>query len=161
MPAAGDRPERRLRDLGLTLPDSPTPLGRYVPLTRAGPLVFVSGMLPLVDGAPRFIGVLGDSLTLDDGLAAARLATTNALATLRRHLGDLDRVEAVVRLAVYLRTTAEFAEHARIADAASGLIAHLWDRGHARMVFGVSSLPAGVCVEIELIAAFHEAHDPT
>lgn len=149
-------PEERLRRLGLDLPAPPRPLGSYVPLVVAGDLAFLSGMLPVVDGAPRFVGQLGGGgLAIDAGREAARLATLNALATIRAQLGSLDRVDRVARLAAYLAAAEGFTEHPKVADAASMLLAEIFgaERGHTRLVFGVGSLPAGMCVELELILA--------
>ncbi len=151
--------EARLRALGVELPAPPRPLGRYVPLVVAGELAFLSGMVPVVDGVPRFVGQLGGRLAVDEGREAARLATLNALAIVRAELGSLDRVERVVRLAVYLNATEGFTEHPKVAHAASLLLADLFgaERGHTRLVYGVTSLPAGMCIELELILALRPA----
>jgi enamine deaminase RidA (YjgF/YER057c/UK114 family) len=145
--------EKRLSDLEIDLPHPPAPLGAYVEAVQTGSLVFLSGTLPLEGGIPKFIGRIGSELSVEDGRRATRLATLNALAAAREHLGSLDRVTRVVRLTVSLVTTNEFHQHPRVADAASELLATVFgaDKTSTRMVYGVASLPAGVCVVVELI----------
>jgi enamine deaminase RidA (YjgF/YER057c/UK114 family) len=151
--------EARLRELGVELPAPPRPLGAYVPLVVAGDLAFLSGMVPVVEGVPRFVGQLGRGLGVDEGREAARLATRNALAIVRAELGSLDRVDRAVRLAAYLNAAEGFTEHPRVADAASQLLAEVFgaERGHTRLVYGVTSLPLGMCIELELILALRPA----
>jgi enamine deaminase RidA (YjgF/YER057c/UK114 family) len=145
--------EERLRDLGIDLPNPPAPFGAYVEAVQTGNLLFLSGTLPLEGGIPKFVGRIGGDLSMEDGRRATYLATLNALAAARAHLGSLDRVMHVVRLAVSLVTTPEFREQARIADAASELLGTIFgaDRTPTRMVYGVGSLAVGVCVVVELI----------
>src|SRR6201997_2604277 len=114
--------EQRRRDLGISLPRPPAPLGAYVEAVQTGNLLFLSGTLPVEGGAPKFLGRIGGELSLEDGRAATRLAALNALALVREHLGSLDRVTRVVRLAVNLVTTPEFRDHPKVADAASELL---------------------------------------
>ena len=145
--------EQRLRDLGIDLSHPPRPLGAYVEAVQTGSLLFLSGTLPLEGGTPKFVGRVGDELSIEDGRHATHLAALNALAAAREHLGSLDRVTREVRLAVSLCTTTEFRQHARVANAASELLATVFgaDRTPTRMVYGVASLPVGVCVVVELI----------
>jgi enamine deaminase RidA (YjgF/YER057c/UK114 family) len=145
--------EQRLQDLGIKLPRPPTPLGAYVETVRSGNLLFLSGTLPVEAGVPKFLGHLGAEVNVEDGRRATRLAALNALAIARDHLGSLDRVTRVVRLGVSLATTAEFREHPKVADAASELLVSVFgaDKTSTRLVFGMASLPVGVCVVLESI----------
>lgn len=147
-----DGPESRVSALGLQLPPAPIPLGQYVPLVTSSELVFLSGMVPLVGGKPEGVGVIGSTLTIVEASRAARLAALNALAVLREGLGSLDTLDGIVRLAVNLRTTSDFTEHPSVADEASAVFNDVFGKGHTRLVFGVASLPAGMCVELEVIA---------
>ena len=145
--------EQRLKALGIDLPRPPAPLGAYVEAVQTGNLLFLSGTLPVEGGVPKFLGRLGNELCVDDGRRAARLAALNALALVKEHLGSLDRVARVVRLGVSLATTPEFREHPKVADAASELLASIFgpDKSSTRLVFGVASLPLGMCVVLESI----------
>ncbi len=145
--------EQRLKDLGINLPHPPTPLGAYVEAVQAASLLFLSGTLPVEGGAPKFLGRIGGELSVEDGRRATRLAALNALALAKEHLGSLDRVTRVVRLGVSLVTTPEFREHPKVADAASELLLDVFGAGKTstRLVFGMASLPIGVCVVLECI----------
>ena len=145
--------EQRLKDLGIVLPRPPTPLGAYVEAVQTGNLLFLSGTLPVEGGVPKFLGRIGGELSVEDGRRATRLAALNALALAKAHLGSLDRVTRVVRLGISLVTTPEFREHPKVADAASELMLSIFgaDKTSTRLVFGMTSLPVGVCVVLESI----------
>ena len=151
--------ERRLQELGIKLPRPPAPLGAYVEAVQTGNLLFLSGTLPVEGGVPKFLGRIGADLSVDDGRRATRLAALNALALAKEHLGSLDRVTRVVRLGVSLVTTPEFREHPKIADAASELLVSVFgvDKVSTRLVFGMASLPVGVCVVLESIFEIRQA----
>jgi enamine deaminase RidA (YjgF/YER057c/UK114 family) len=145
--------EQRLKALGIELPHPATPLGAYVEAVQTGNLLFLSGTLPVEAGLPTFFGHIGAELSIEDGRRATRLAALNALALAGEYLGSLDRVTRVVRLGVSLVTTPEFREHPKVADAASELMVSVFgaDKTSTRLVFGVASLPVGVCVVLETI----------
>ena len=142
----------RLEQLGLTLPVVPTPAAAYQPWSRSGGLVFTSGQLPTVEGALPRTGRLGAELTTDEGAELARIAALNVLAVAAEAAGDLDAVR-VVKLVVFVASTAAFTEQHLVANGASTLIGEvLGDAGvHARAAVGVASLPLGSPVEVEAI----------
>jgi enamine deaminase RidA (YjgF/YER057c/UK114 family) len=144
----------RLTKLGITLPAPPRPLGEYVAVKQIGRLAFLSGMLPLVEGRPAYTG----AVSKEQAREAAKLATMNALAVLQAHLGTLGRVSQVVRAAVYIACPPDFQDHAFVADGCSALLNQAFpDTGrHARLAFGVTSLPMNVPVELELIFEISE-----
>ncbi|MEI2299294.1 RidA family protein [Ensifer sp. MJa1] len=150
-PAAGA--EQRLQDLGITLPPPPTPFGNYVEGVRIGKLLYLSGMLPVIDRKPQIVGRLGAELTVEDGQRAAEIATLSALSAIRAELGSLDRVTAVAKLGVYIATSGDFRDHPKVADGASDLLAKVFgpEMLSGRIVLGVASLPLGLPVEIELL----------
>lgn len=145
--------ERRLQELNIQLPAMPTPFGPYVEAVQTGNLLFLSGMLPVLDHKPAFIGRLGNEFDAESGRQATRVAALNVLAAAREHLGSLDKVTRVVRLGVYLATSGDFFDQPRVADAASELFRDVFgaDKMSVRMVFGVASLPLGMPVELEVI----------
>jgi enamine deaminase RidA (YjgF/YER057c/UK114 family) len=147
------KPGSRLRELGLVLPPAPTPLGAYVEASEVGSMLFLSGILPVVNRKLPFTGRLGENLSVEQGREAVRIAAMNALAVAQEHLGDLDRAKKLVKLSVLLATTEQFVEHAAVADGASDLFVQLFGavNGHVRTVYGVQSLPIGTPVVVEVI----------
>lgn len=151
--------EQRLQELGVALPEAPKPLGSYSATVQTGNLLFLSGMLPLQGLAAGLVGRIGEELSVEQGRQAARLAALNALALIRHRLGSLDRVTRLVRLGVSIATTADFREHAKVADGASQLFSEVFgpERLSTRTVFGVLSLPLGLPVSLELVLEVREA----
>ena len=131
----------------------PTPLGSYVETVQTGNLLFFSGMLPVVDHKPKFIGRLGKELDAEAGREAVYIAALNVLAAAKEHLGSLDRVTRVVRLGVFIATSGDFFDQPRIADAASDLFRDVFgiEKTSVRQVIGIASLPLGVPVELDVI----------
>lgn len=156
-------PGLRIRELGLVLPAPPTPLGAYVESSDAGNLLFLSGTLPVVDRKLAISGRLGENLSVQQGQEAARLASLNALAAAKQHLGDLDRLRKLVKLTVLLATTEQFTDHAAVGDGASNLFVQIFGpgAGHVRLVYGVQSLPVGAPVVVEVIFEIEPAHQST
>ena len=143
----------RLRELRIVLPPPPTPLGAYVESSAVGNLLFLSGILPVVNRTLAVKGRLGDGLSVEDGRNAARIAALNALAVARQHVGDLDRVRKLVKLTVLMATTEQFTEHAPVADGASDLFVEIFgpEPGHVRLVYGVQSLPVGAPLIVDTV----------
>ena len=135
------------------LPAPPTPLGAYVESSEVGNLLFLSGVLPVANRTLAVKGRLGDTLSVEDGREAARIAALNALAAAQQHLGDLDRLKKLVKLTVLMATTEQFAEHASVADGASDLYVKIFgsEKGHVRLVYGVQSLPIGAPLVVDTI----------
>ena len=134
------------------LPNPPHPLGAYVEAVQSGSLLFLSGMLPIKDGKPQYVGRLGKELDADAGRDALRTSTLNALSVAKEHLGSLDRVSKVVRVAVYMATSGDFYNQPIVADAASELLRNVFGENKisVRSVLGVASLPLGLPVMLEV-----------
>jgi enamine deaminase RidA (YjgF/YER057c/UK114 family) len=145
--------DRRLEEMGIQLPTAPMPFGNYVEALQTGNLVFLSGMLPVVDHKPKYVGWLGRELDAEMGCDAARTAALSALAAARQYLGSLDKVTRVIRLGVFMATSGDFIDHVRVADAVSDLFGDLFgaEKISARLVIGVASLPLGLPIELEVI----------
>ena len=145
--------ERRLQELGIQLPAAPTPFGTYVEALQTGNLLFLSGMLPVVDHKPKYLGRLGEELDVEAGRAAVYTAALGALAAAKEHLGSLDRVTRVVRLGVFMATHGDFFDQPRVADAVSDLFRDIFgiEKASVRLVIGVASLPLGMPIELEVI----------
>jgi enamine deaminase RidA (YjgF/YER057c/UK114 family) len=124
-----------------------------VETVQIGRLLFLSGMLPVVDRKPQFIGRLGGELSVEEGRNAAELAALSALAAVREHLGSLDKVTGVAKLGVYIATAGDFRDHPKVADGASEVLLKVFgpEMLSGRVVLGVASLPLGLPVEVELV----------
>jgi enamine deaminase RidA (YjgF/YER057c/UK114 family) len=167
MPApSGNKPgslSSRLGELGLVLPAPPTPLGAYVESSDAGNFLFLSGMLPVVDRKLAISGRLGENLSVKQGQEAAHIASLNALAAAKQHLGTLDRLRKLVKLTMLIATTEQFADHAPVADGASNLFVQIFgpEAGHVRLVYGVQSLPIGAPLIVDVIFEIEPAREST
>jgi enamine deaminase RidA (YjgF/YER057c/UK114 family) len=143
----------KLKELGIELPAAGAPAAAYVMSAQSGNTVYLSGHIAKKDGKP-YVGKLGDTLSTEEGKAAARNVAIDLIATLHAHVGDLNKVKRVVKVMSLVNSTFEFTEQHIVTNGASELIAEVFgDAGkHARSAFGVAQIPLGACVEIELIA---------
>jgi enamine deaminase RidA (YjgF/YER057c/UK114 family) len=143
----------RLTRLGITLPPVAVPAAAYVPFVRSGNLVFLSGHIARRDGKP-WVGQLGRDMLTATGREAARAIAIDLLGTLQAAVGDLERVERIVKVMSLVNSTPDFTEQHLVTNGCSELLAEVFgDKGaHARSAFGVAQIPMGACVEIELIA---------
>lgn len=145
--------ESRLAELGITLPDAPAPAANYVPYVVSGNHVFVSGQISNQDGT-LITGRVGDTLSTEEGAAAAKTCAIALLAQLKAACeGDLDRLTRVVKLVGFVNSTADFTDQPKVINGASDfMVEALGDIGrHARSAVSAASLPLGVAVEIEAI----------
>jgi enamine deaminase RidA (YjgF/YER057c/UK114 family) len=146
--------ENRLTGLGIELPKPPKALASYVPWTRSGNLVFVSGQVTTRNGNMEYIGKLGQNYSIEEGIEAARLCALNIMAQLSDACGgNLDRVVRILKLTGFVNASPEFQMHPVVINGASDLIVEVFgEKGrHARSAVG-AALPFNVAVEIEAIA---------
>jgi enamine deaminase RidA (YjgF/YER057c/UK114 family) len=143
----------KLSELGIELPPVSVPAAAYVPFVQTGKLVFLSGHIAKKDGKP-WVGQLGRNMQTAEGKDAARAVAIDLLGTLHAAAGDLNKIHRVVKVMSLVNSTSDFVEHHLVTNGCSELIAQLFgEKGaHARSAFGVTQLPMGACVEIELIA---------
>ena len=143
--------ESLLAEMGVTLPETAPPVANYVPFTQTGNTLYVSGQLPIWDGEMTK-GRLGGTLSIEEGVAAARICAVNLLAQVKAACGgDLDRLQKVVKLVGFVNSTADFVDQPAVINGASDfMVEALGDVGrHARSAVSAASLPFGVAVEIE------------
>ena len=148
--------DKRLAELGITLPEAAKPVANYVPWVRTGNLVFISGQGPMADGKVAYPGCLGADVSLEDGAKSARLCGINVLAQLKDACGgDLDRVKRVVKLVGFVNAAPSFKDHPKVINGASDLLVALMgdDGRHVRAAVGVAGLPANSATEVQMIAA--------
>lgn len=144
----------RLSALGITLPPVAVPAAAYVPFVRTGSLVFLSGHIAKKEGKV-WVGQLGLTMTTDEGRQAARAVAIDLLGTLQAAVGDLSRVQRIVKVMSLVNSTPTFTEQHLVTNGCSELLSEVFGQqvgAHARSAFGVAQLPMGSCVEIELIA---------
>ena len=144
--------EQRLQEIGVTIPDAPTPAANYLPFTRTGNLVFVSGQVPFVDGKLSVTGTVGIDASIEDAQGQAKVCAINLLAQLKVACdGDLDRVVQVVKLGAFVASADDFHSQPVVVNAASDLmVAAFGDAGrHARFAVGSNALPLNCLVEID------------
>ncbi len=147
--------ETKLQELGLELPSAAAPAANYVPFQLSGQQLFISGQLPLISGGPEYKGKLGADVDVETAEQAAKACALNILAQAKAALGDLDRIQQVLRLGGFVNCTPDFTDHPEVINGASNfLVEVLGDKGrHTRFAVGVASLPRGVAVEIDALIA--------
>lgn len=146
--------EARLAEAGFTLPEALAPIAAYVPTVQVGNLLHISGQVSFRNGA-IVTGRLGDDMEVEAGQAAAQLCGLMLLAQMKKALGDLERVERIVKLGVFVTSAPDFTRQPEVANGASELMLLAFgDAGrHARSAVGVPALPRGAAVEIDAVVA--------
>lgn len=144
----------RLESQGITLPEPAAPVAAYVPAVEAGGLLHISGQLPF-DNGELMTGRLGEDRDVEFGQKAARACGVMLLAQIKKALGDLDRVERIVKLGVFINSAGTFTDQPKVANGASELMEQVFGEPgrHARSAVGVPVLPLGAVVEIDAVVA--------
>ncbi|MEK9811477.1 MAG: RidA family protein [Bordetella sp.] len=145
---------KRLQELGIVLPTPVQPVANYLPYRWSGSLLFIAGQIPLQDGQLPYLGKVGVDLSIEQGQAAARLCAINILAQVNAALnGNLDRVNACLKLGGFVNCAADFSEQPTVVNGASDLMVDVFgDKGrHARAAVGSNALPRNVAVEVDAI----------
>ncbi len=144
--------EERLRVIGITIPDAPSPAANYLPFTRTGNLVFVSGQIPFVDGKLEVTGTVGKDASVEDAQGQAKICAVNLLAQMKVACdGDLDRVIRVIKLGAFVASANNFFNQPIVVNAASDLMVEAFGEAgrHARFAVGTNALPLNCLVEID------------
>lgn len=145
---------KRLDELNISLPQPPPLSGIYQPVRRAGNILYVSGQGPTENGLPLVTGKVGRERSIQEGQQAARLCGLNALSVLHRHLGDLNKVKALVKTLAFVASAEGFGRQPEVANGFSQLFLDVFgqERGvGARSAIGVNELPGNITVEVELM----------
>lgn len=146
--------DKRLAELGVTVPEPAAPVANYVGWVKTGNLVFTAGQVPLKDGKFLYQGKVGKDVTVEEAAEAAKLCAINIIAQVKVACGgDLDRVKRIVKLVGFVNGVPEFADHPKVINGASDfMVAVFGDKGkHARSAVGAGSLPINLSVEIEAV----------
>lgn len=147
--------EEKIKILGFHLPPTPKPVAAYIPAIQADRLVFTSGQIPIVNGVLAFKGKLGQEISKEQGYEAARICALNALSAIKSVIGDLDNIEQIIKVVVFVASIEGFTEQPAVANGASEFLKEVFgSKGvHARSAVGVVELPLGAPVEVEMIVA--------
>lgn len=145
--------EDRLAQLGLEVPKVPRPVAEYIPAKKVDNLIFCSGQGPIREGKPVYVGKVGADRTLGEGYEAAKLCALNCLAAVKSVIGDLNKVEEIVKVRGFVNSAPDFERHPEIINGASELLVKIFgEKGkHARTAIGTSVLPGNITVELEMI----------
>lgn len=143
--------ERRLDELGITLPEVAVPVANYVPAIRSGNYIYTSGQLPLVDGELTATGQLGSGASVDEAAAAARACALNAIAAAAAVADGVDNLARAVKVTGFVSSAADFFSHPQVVNGASDLLAEVFGSPHARSAVGVAALPLDASVEVEVV----------
>lgn len=152
-PEASYDPEAVLADLNIELPTPPSPVANYVNGVRAGNLIFLAGKGPKYPDGTELRGKIGGDLTIEQGYDGARMTALNQMSVLKKMLGNLNKVKRIVKVLGMVNCTSDFVDQPKVINGFSDLMVEVFgDRGrHARAAVGMTSLPRGQAVEIELV----------
>lgn len=151
--------EERLVELGIDLSDPQLPPGLSIELAvQSGNLIYLSGNGPILPNGDKFVGKVGTDLTIDQGYEAARITAINQLSVLKAHIGDLNKVEKIVKVLGMVNAEPSFTQHPAVINGFSDLMIEVFgERGrHARSAVGMTSLPWNLACEVELIVQIRE-----
>lgn len=145
--------EDRIKEMGLSIPPAPRPVAAYVPAVLVDQYIYTSGQIPFVDGELKFKGRLGGDLTEIQGYEAAKVCAINCLSAVKDLAGSLDNIERIVKVTGFVNSAPGFAGQPRVINGASELLVQIFGEAgkHARLALGVSELPMGASVEVEMI----------
>jgi enamine deaminase RidA (YjgF/YER057c/UK114 family) len=143
--------ERRLAELGITLPALPQSGGNYLPARTVGQIAYLAGVISIHAGEV-ITGTAGAGRSIDEGYAAARVCALIQLAVLQSHLGSLDNVRSIVTVNGYVNAIAGYPDSPKVINGASDLFVELFgDAGrHTRTAIGVPALPRNALVELQM-----------
>jgi enamine deaminase RidA (YjgF/YER057c/UK114 family) len=145
--------EKKLKELGFEVPTPPTPVANYIASVQVGSILFVGGNTGTVNGKRKYTGKVGDTVTVEQAYEMAQFCALNHLAFIKVALGDLDRVDRIVKVTGYVNVAPGFKDMPKVINGESDLYVKLWgERGrHARAAIGVASLGGDAPVETEMI----------
>ena len=147
--------EARLQELGIELPEAAAPVANYLPYVINGKQLWVAGQVPFWNGEIKFSGVVGQNVSVDDAVEAARICALNILSQTKAAIGDLDRIAQVIKLGGFVNGAPNFTDQPKVINGASDLLVQvLGDKGlHARSAVGAGGLPLNVPVEVDAVIA--------
>ncbi|MFZ0453843.1 MAG: RidA family protein [Ignavibacteriaceae bacterium] len=145
--------EEKIKKLGFNLPETPKPLAAYIPAVKINNLIFTAGQIPSVAGELLYKGKIGQELNIEQGQRAAEMCLLNGLAAIKGIIGDLNKIERIVKVTAFVNSADGFIEQPKVANGASELLIKIFDEKgkHVRSAVGVNELPLNAAVEVEII----------
>jgi enamine deaminase RidA (YjgF/YER057c/UK114 family) len=145
--------EEKIKKLGFEIPEAPKPLAAYTPALQLGDMVYTSGQVPIEKGELKYAGKVGFDLTVEEGQKAAEICALNGLSAIKGVISDLDKIEKILKVTVFVNSADGFTDQPKVANGASELLGNIFgDAGrHVRSAVGVNELPIDSAVEIEMI----------
>jgi enamine deaminase RidA (YjgF/YER057c/UK114 family) len=145
--------EEKMKELGFTLPETVKPLAAYIPAIRTGDYVYTSGQVPFANGELKYAGKIGIDLLIEEGQKAAELCALNALSAIKGVIGDLNKIEQIVKVTVFVNSADGFTDQPKVANGASEFLGKIFGEAgkHTRSAVGVNELPVNSAVEVEMI----------
>ncbi len=145
--------EEKIKEMGFNLPEAPKPVAAYIPALEINNMVFTAGQIPSIAGELLFKGKVGKEVTLMEGQRAAETCLLNCLAAIKGITGNLDKIERIIKLTVFVNSFEGFTDQPKVANGASELLIKIFGENgkHVRSAVGVNELPLNAAVEIEMI----------
>ena len=145
--------EKKIRELGFEIPETPQPLAAYTPSLQVGDMVYTSGQVPIENGELKYSGKIGADLSVEEGQKAAEICALNGLSAIKSVIKDLDKIEQILKLTVFVNSADGFTDQPKVANGASELLGRIFGNAgrHVRSAVGVNELPIDSAVEIEII----------
>ena len=145
--------EDKIKELGCILPETPKPLAAYIPAIKTGDYVYTSGQVPFAEGELKYAGKIGFDLSIEEGQKAAELCALNALSAIKSVVGDLNKIEQIIKVTVFVNSADAFTDQPKVANGASEFLGKIFGEAgkHARSAVGVNELPVNSAVEVEMI----------
>jgi len=145
--------EDKIKELGYILPETPKPLAAYIPAIKTGDYVYTSGQVPFAEGELKYAGKIGFDLSIEEGQKAAELCALNALSAIKSVIGDLNKIEQIIKVTVFVNSADAFTDQPKVANGASEFLGKIFGEAgkHVRSAVGVNELPVDSAVEIEMI----------
>ena len=150
--------EKRIKELGIKLPEVPKPVAAYIPAKKVDNLVFCSGQGPVKEGKFVYVGKVDSEMTIEEGYKAARICALNCLAAVKSLVGDLDKIDEIVQVRGFVNSAPNFERQPEVINGASEFLEQIFgEKGkHARCALGTSNLPGNITVELEMIVKVKE-----
>jgi len=146
--------EKKLREIGITLPEPPAPVAAYVPGVKVEKYIYTAGQIPVIDGELKYKGKVDKEVSVEDAYEAAKICVLNCLSIVKSLAGSLDNVEQIVKVVGFVNSSDDFIQQPKVINGASELLGQVFgDAGaHARSAVGVNQLPMNATCEVELVA---------